>query len=125
MLVVISILMIAMSYVSGIAFSVIAKTKAQTEMVSLHNLVRKTGVMAFSSGTPMHLRLHKDTVTVSVGDNVVKSASFEMLRFHQQLVRFNRSGMPNKLALNVLVRGKKTPLDLETIFNRNLVLGNG
>ena len=117
LLVVITIMMSVIGLVGGGVVKSVQKTEAQTEVISLYSLIKKTGVKAFASGTSLTLLFSgSDVVFVSNGREEVKQV-FQHLQFSRQSIVFNRNGIPNHLKLVVSVRGLQKVLELQSLFH--------
>ena len=120
LLVVITIMMTVLGLVGGSVVSGVAKAEAQTEVISVYNLVKKTGVRSFTSGQGLALSFGGNGVTLtSAKDKVlISKINFEHLVFESQQIVFNRNGMPNIFFIEAQVRGKSRTLDFSMLFQR-------
>jgi prepilin-type N-terminal cleavage/methylation domain-containing protein len=119
LLVVIAIMMTVLGLVGGGVVSGVARAEAQTEVISVYNLVKKSGVRAFTSGQPLVLSLDQNQAKlIGSNDQLISSVNYEHLLFEPQQVTFNSNGLPNLFAIGVQVRGKSKTLDLSSLFRR-------
>jgi prepilin-type N-terminal cleavage/methylation domain-containing protein len=119
LLVVIAIMMTVLGLVGGGVVSGVARAEAQTEVISVYNLVKKSGVRAFTSGQPLVLSLDQNQAKlIYSNDQLISSVNYEHLLFEPQQVTFNSNGLPNLFAIGVQVRGKSKTLDLSSLFRR-------
>jgi|SaaInlLV_10m_DNA_1039704.scaffolds.fasta_scaffold20402_2 prepilin-type N-terminal cleavage/methylation domain-containing protein len=119
LLVVIAIMMTVLGLVGGGVVSGVARAEAQTEVISVYNLVKKSGVRAFTSGQPLVLSLDQNQAKlIGSNDQLISSVNYEHLLFEPQQVTFNSNGLPNLFAIGVQVRGKSQTLDLSSLFRR-------
>jgi prepilin-type N-terminal cleavage/methylation domain-containing protein len=119
LLVVIAIMMTVLGLVGGGVVSGVARAEAQTEVISVYNLVKKSGVRAFTSGQPLVLSLDQNQAKlIGSNDQLISSVNYEHLLFDTQQIIFNSNGLPNFFAIGVQVRGKSKTLDLSSLFRR-------
>ena len=119
LLVVIAIMMTVLGLVGGGVVSGVARTEAQTEVISVYNLVKKSGIRAFTAGQPLVLSLDQNQAKLmGSNDQLISSVNYEHLLFEPQQVTFNSNGLPNLFAIDVQVRGKSKTLDLSSLFRR-------
>ena len=120
LLVVIAIMMTVLGLVGGGVVTGVARAEAQTEVVSVYNLVKKTGVRAFTSGQTLVLSLDQNQAKlIDSHDKLVASVNYEHLLFDTQQIIFNSNGLPNFFAIGVQVRGKSKILDLSSLFRHS------
>lgn len=117
LLIVISIMMTMLSLVGGLNLQTFKKTEAQAELISFYSLVKKAGMLAFTSGGDVVMKLSENLVTVVVRGKMRSQKSFVYLSFESQKVFFNRSGLPNKFGLIINVNGREKSIDLGSMFN--------
>ena len=119
LLVVIAIMMTVLGLVGGGLVTGVARAEAQTEVISVYNLVKKSGIRAFTSGQPLVLSLDQNQAKLmGSNDQLISSVNYEHLLFEPQQVTFNSNGLPNLFAIDVQVRGKSKTLDLSSLFRR-------
>ncbi|MDB2486560.1 prepilin-type N-terminal cleavage/methylation domain-containing protein [Porticoccaceae bacterium] len=119
LLVVIAIMMTVLGLVGGGVVSGVSRAEAQTEVITVYNLVKKSGVRAFTSGQTLVLSLEQNQARLTASqDNVLSTVDFDHLQFEPQQIIFNRNGLPNLFAIEVQVRGKPRTLDLSSLFRR-------
>ena len=119
LLVVIAIMMTVLGLVVGGVVSGVARTEAQTEVISVYNLVKKSGIRAFTSGQTLVLSLDQNqTKLIDSNDNLVSLVHYEHLLFDRQQIIFNSNGLPNLFAIGIQVRGIPKTLDLSSLFSR-------
>ena len=119
LLVVIAIMMTVLGLVGGGVVTGVARAEAQTEVISVYNLVKKSGVRAFTSGQTLVLSFEQNQARlIASQDELISAVDFDHLLFKPQQIVFNRNGLPNVFAIDVQVRGKSKTLDLSELFRR-------
>lgn len=119
LLIVVSIMMTLLGLVGGSLTTGVGRAEAQTEVVSVYNLVKKTGVRAFTSGQTLVLSLDQNQAKlIDSNDNLVSSVHYAHLLFDRQQIIFNSNGLPNLFAIGIQVRGIPKTLDLSSLFSR-------
>lgn len=119
LLIVVSIMMTLLGLVGGSLTTGVGRAEAQTEVVSVYNLVKKTGVRAFTSGQTLVLSLDQNQAKlIDSNDNLVSLVHYEHLLFDRQQIIFNSNGLPNLFAIGIQVRGIPKTLDLSSLFSR-------
>jgi len=121
LLVVITIMMTVLGLVGGATLDSVDRARAQTEVISLYSLFKKSSVQAFASGRAINLSLEGAAVDISIEDGDRVQKQFEHLFFDDQTVSFNRNGLPDTLLVTVKVRGVPRELDLHAIFDNFVV----
>ena len=116
LLVVITIMTTLIGLIGGTMVETVGKAAAQSELISVYSLVKTAGVRAFSSGNSVTLKFYGSNVDILAGDKLLPRIAFEHLEFDEQIVRFNRNGMIDRLDLDMRVRGLGKTLDLRPIF---------
>ena len=124
LLVVISIMMTVLGLVGSATLNSVERAKAQSEVISLYGLLKKSGVQSFSTGSPITLVFEGPTVIIIIGIDSHSRKSFEHLMFKEQRLKFNRNGLPNKQHVSLLVRGVERELELYSVFD-NLISLDG
>ena len=118
LLVVITIMMVVLGFVGGGVFDSVDRARAQVELISIHSLIKKASVHAFSSGVGIRLKFESNkTLTLIDGGNLVEKR-YEYLYFPDQVLLFNRNGFTNSRAIDVTVRGIKKEIILVPILGR-------
>tara|TARA_B110000902_G_C14208511_1_gene550480 strand:+ start:23 stop:463 length:441 start_codon:yes stop_codon:yes gene_type:complete len=119
LMVVIAIMMTMLGLVGGGVIDGVARSQAQTEVVSVYSLIKKSGARAFSNGQTMVLSLNDNRAVLSTKSNLVLAdITFEYLHFDNQKIIFRRNGLPHRFDLYLSVRGKPRELDLGPLFKR-------
>jgi type II secretory pathway pseudopilin PulG len=121
LLVVITIMMTVLGLVGGATVESVDRARAQTELISLYSLFKKSSVRAFASGSSLDLRLEGAVVDILIEGRDPIQKQFEHLLFDDQVVSFNRNGLPDTLLVTVKVRGISRQLDLHSIFDNFVV----
>ena len=121
LLVVITIMTTLIGMVGGTMVESVEKAAAQTELISVYSLLKTAGVRAFSSGNSVTLKFYGSNVDILAGDEELPRIFFEHLEFDEQIVRFNRNGMIDRLDIDMRMRGLGKTLDLRPIFNNTLI----
>lgn len=116
LLVVMAIMVTVLAVVGGTTIESTARAKAQTEIIKVYSLVKKTSVKAFSSGSSIDLEFGENAVSVFVEKKLQSKMTFEHLHFDGQWVRVNRNGYSDAMQLIVRVRDIKRELDLRPLF---------
>ena len=117
LLVVVTIMMTVLGLVGGATVESVDRARAQTELISLYGLFKKSSVRAFASGRSIDLRLEGADVSILIEGRDPVQKQFEHLLFDDQIVSFNRNGLPDTLLVTVKVRGISRQLDLHAIFD--------
>ena len=118
LLVVITIMMVMLGFVGGGVIDSVDRARAQVELISIHSLIKKANVHAFSSGVGIRLKFESNkTLTLIDGGNLVEKR-YEYLYFPDQVLLFNRNGFTNSRAIDVTVRGIKKEIILVPILGR-------
>ena len=118
LLVVITIMMGVLGLIGSATLESIARPKAQTELISLHSLIKVASVRAFASGTGLILEFELNTVYLIVEGEIESQNRYEYLHFSDQILGFNRSGFPNLQSVRVRVRENDRSIDLLALLNR-------
>jgi type II secretory pathway pseudopilin PulG len=121
LLVVISVMMTVLGLVGGTVVDSIDRARAQTEVIIVYSLVKKTSASAFSSGAAIFLEFSESSAIVSTGDNEQEVYHFDYLDFDRLNMAFNRNGMPNKFVIPVKVRGIPRRLEVLSFFEASFV----
>jgi hypothetical protein len=107
--------------VGGTVVDSIDRARAQTEVIIVYSLVKKTSASAFSSGAAILLEFSESSAIVSTGDNEQEVYHFDYLDFDRLNMAFNRNGMPNKFVIPVKVRGIPRRLEVLSFFEASFV----
>ena len=119
LLIVVSIMMTVLGLVGGAVINGAARAEAQTEVISVYNLVKKAGVRAFTSGQGLAIVFEDDSAKLLSASGETKyQLTFDYLYFKPQKVNLNENGLPDTFSVDVLVNGKAKSLDLERLFQR-------
>tara|TARA_B110000208_G_C11556951_1_gene353844 strand:- start:191 stop:631 length:441 start_codon:yes stop_codon:yes gene_type:complete len=121
LLVVISVMMTVLGLVGGTVVDSIDRARAQTEVIFVYSLVKKTSASAFSSGNAILLEFSKSRIVVSTEDGGQEIYHFDYLDFDRLNMAINRNGMPNKFFIPVRVRGIPRSLDVRSFFEASFV----
>lgn len=124
LLVVITIMMTVLGLVGGATIDSVDRAGAQSEVISLYSLFKKSSVKAFASGSSIDLRFEGTVVHISIQGGDQGQKQFKHLTFDDQIVSFNRNGLPNTLLISVKVRGVLRQLDLHSVFDNFVVSDN-
>tara|TARA_B110000285_G_C14873877_1_gene490539 strand:- start:244 stop:684 length:441 start_codon:yes stop_codon:yes gene_type:complete len=124
LLVVMTIMISALALVGGMTIGSVARAQAQIEVISLYSLVKKSSVKAFSSGRSVILSFASSNIDIRVDGRASVIKKFNHLTFDDQVIHFNRNGLPDSLVVLIAVGGKKRSLDLVPLFD-NFVLDDG
>jgi len=114
-------MMTVLGLVGGATVESVDRARAQTELISLYGLFKKSSVRAFASGSSLDLRLEGAVVDILIEGRDPIQKQFEHLLFDGQVVSFNRNGLPDTLLVTVKVRGISRQLDLHSIFDNFVV----
>lgn len=117
LLVVITIMSTVLGLVGNATLTSIERASAQSEVISVYSLLKKSGVQSFTTGSPVTLVFEGSNVNIMTGSDSHSQKSFEHLIFDDQRLNFNRNGLPNKLTVTLLVRGVERELDLHSLFD--------
>jgi prepilin-type N-terminal cleavage/methylation domain-containing protein len=118
LLIVLTIMMTMLGLVGGNVVESVERTRAQAEVVSLFELLKKCGVIAFASGQPLSVVLDGNRVTLKTAStDRTREVSYEYLDFEEQKITFYRNGLPDTMKLNASVKGIPRTLDFVEIFD--------
>lgn len=118
LLVVMTLMMTLLGLVGSGTVNGVARAQAQTEVITVYALIKKTGVRAFASGRTLEMMFDADAVTLTHKGRILHGVSFKHLFFAPQKITINRNGYPNKVSLTVDVRGVTKNLELSGIFSQ-------
>jgi hypothetical protein len=110
--------MTALTIVGGLTIETVEKANAQSEIVSIYSAVKKSSVLAFSTGRIVVLSFEDQRLEISVGGAVYQANDFDQLYFESQTITFSKNGVPNIKSLRVKARDIERRLDLRALFNR-------
>ena len=118
LLLVMAIMMTLLGLVGGNVIESVQRTRAQAEVVSFLELLKKCGVTAFASGQSLSVVLDGNRVTIEPSPTgQVHEVVYEHLDFEVHQMTFFRNGLPDTVNLSVDVDGKPRQLDLAETFD--------
>ena len=118
LLIVLTIMMTLLGLVGGNVIESVQRTRAQAEVVSFLELLKKCGVTAFASGQSLSLALDGNRITIEPSSTgQVREVIYEHLDFEVRQMTFFRNGLPDTVNLSVHVNGKPRELDFAEIFD--------
>lgn len=118
LLIVLTIMMTLLGLVGGSVIESVQRTRAQAEVVSFLELLKKCGVTAFASGQSLSLALDGNRITIEPSSTgQVREVIYEHLDFEVRQMTFFRNGLPNTVNVSVHVNGKPRELDFAEIFD--------
>ena len=117
LLIVLSIMMTLLGLVGGNVIESVERTRAQAEVVSFFELLKKCGVSAFASGQSLSIVLDGNRVTIEPSTGQVREVIYEYLDFEDYQMTFFRNGLPDTVNLMVNVSGKPGQLDFAETFD--------
>lgn len=118
LLIVLTIMMTLLGFVGGNVIKSVERTRAQAEVVSLFELLKKCGVVAFASGQPLSLLFDGNKITIKKAlSDRPSEVSYEYLDFEEQKVTFYRNGLPDTITVSANVRDIPRTLDFAEIFD--------
>jgi type II secretory pathway pseudopilin PulG len=117
LLVVVTIMMTALSIVGGLTIDSVRKASAQREVVAVYSILKKSSVMAFSTGRLVKLDFAEQQLEISTEGTVYEVREFDHLYFRSTTVIFNKNGVPNVMNLEVKAGNLVKVLDLRVFFN--------
>ena len=118
LLIVLSIMMTLLGLVGGNVIESVERTRAQAEVVSFFELLKKCGVTAFASGQSLSVVLDGNRVTIEPSSTgQVREVIYEYLDFEDHQMTFFRNGLPDTVNLTVNVSGKPRQLDFAETFD--------
>jgi len=125
LLVVVTIMMTVLGLVGGVTIESVRKASAQTEVISIYSIIKKSSVKAFTFGSSLEMSVSGDRLKILLGENIYAETQFDHLQFDPQKITFSRNGMPDTFSLSVRVRGLDKKLDLLPLFdNPTIASGN-
>ena len=119
LLVVISIIAGLVTLLGGLTNNFLQKAQAQTELVGFSNMIKKTSVRAFASGTSLALSLDKNRAQLYKNRKIMAEKFFDHISFSEQEIIFNRNGYPDVSSVSIGIRDKSRELAL-----RPLIMGS-
>ena len=119
LLIVVVIMMLGLALVGGYAIDAIDKAEARSEVVSLQSMLRKAGVIAFSSGSDVTLEFSGNLISSRSQHNHSSEKLFRHLSFGDQEVVFNKNGVPNIHVLSYTSRGFEREQILQALFEKD------
>ena len=118
LLIVLTIMMTLLGLVGGSVIESVQRTRAQAEVVSFLELLKKCGVTAFASGQSLSLALDGNRITIEPSSTgQVREVIYEHLDFEVRQMTFFRNGLPNTVNVSVHVNGKPRELDFAEMFD--------
>jgi prepilin-type N-terminal cleavage/methylation domain-containing protein len=118
LLLVLAIMMTLLGLVGGNVIESVQRTRAQAEVVSFLELLKKCGVAAFASGQSLSVALDGKRVTIEPSPTgQVNEVVYEYLDFEVHQITFFRNGLPDTVNLSVDVGGKPRQLDFAEMFD--------
>ena len=118
LLIVLTIMMTLLGLVGGNVIESVQRTRAQAEVVSFLELLKKCGVTAFASGQSLSLALDGNRITIEPSSTgQVREVIYEHLDFEVRQMTFFRNGLPNTVNVSVHVNGKPRELEFAEIFD--------
>ena len=118
LLLVMAIMMTLLGLVGGNVIESVQRTRAQAEVVSFLELLKKCGVAAFASSQSLSVALDGKRVTIeSSPTGQVNEVVYEYLDFEVHQITFFRNGLPDTVNLSVDVDGKRRQLDFAETFD--------
>ena len=118
LLVVIVIMMSVLGMVGGASINSVKRAEAQSEVIGVYGLIKKSSVMAFASGASLKLAFLEDRLHIQ-GHSIDTSYNFQYLMFEPQQLNLSRNGWPSKSELKVKVLDTDRILDLKPILREN------
>lgn len=116
LLVVMTIMLTMLGLVSGATIRSLERAEAQTEVISVYSLIKRSSIRAFSSGNAVFLKFLGSDVDIYLGGKQRSQLTFEHLQFEDQSIAFNRNGMADQLDIQLNVGGVAKTLDLRPLF---------
>ena len=118
LLIVLMIMMTLLGLVGGNVIESVQRTRAQAEVVSFLELLKKCGVTAFASGQSLSLALDGNRITIEpASTGQVHEVIYEHLDFEVHQMTFFRNGLPDTDNVSVNVDGKSRRLDFVETFD--------
>ncbi|CAI8296717.1 MAG: Uncharacterised protein [Porticoccaceae bacterium UBA1117] len=115
LMIVITIMMTLLSLVGSSALESIERAKAQTEIIELYSLVKKSSVHSFASGRSVALVFKGRQININIEGDVPSEKIFNHLSFDSQVVSFNRNGLPDKVSISLDNRGIRRRLIIASL----------
>ena len=118
LLLVLAIMMTLLGLVGGNVIESVQRTRAQAEVVSFLELLKKCGVAAFASGQSLSVVLDGNRLSIEPSHaGQVHDVVYEHLDFEAHRITFFRNGLPDTVNLSVDVDGKPRQLDFAETFD--------
>ena len=118
LLLVLVIMMTLLGLVGGNVIESVQRTRAQAEVVSFLELLKKCSVVAFASGQSLSVVLDGNRLFIEPSPaGQVHDVVYEHLDFEAHRITFFRNGLPDTVNLSVDVDGKPRQLDFAETFD--------
>ena len=118
LLLVLAIMMTLLGLVGGNVIESVQRTRAQAEVVSILELLKKCSVAAFASGQSLSVVLDGNRLSIEPSPaGQVHDVVYEHLDFEAHRITFFRNGLPDTVNLSVDVDGKPRQLDFAETFD--------
>lgn len=118
LLLVLAIMMTLLGLVGGNVIESVQRTRAQAEVVSFLELLKKCSVAAFASGQSLSVVLDGNRLSIEPSPaGQVHDVVYEHLDFEAHRITFFRNGLPDTVNLSVDVDGKPRQLDFAETFD--------
>ena len=112
LLVVCTIMMLSIGLVGGATVKSVERTQAQTELIELYAILKKSGVTSFVTGKTATLATKGQSVSLSVGSDLRFRREFEYLVFDEESIQFDRNGFSGSQSIEISVRGTPKLIDM-------------
>lgn len=113
LLVVMTITMVAIGLVGGLAVDGYTKFQAKSELMKLERLVVQANTQSFAVERVLRLAINGQEAELTIDDRRLFFKTFEFIRFPNEVITFNKMGFPNKNSITVDVLGKAKRISLE------------
>ena len=111
-------MMTLLGLVGGNVIESVQRTRAQAEVVSFLELLKKCSVAAFASGQSLSVVLDGNRLSIEPSPaGQVHDVVYEHLDFEAHRITFFRNGLPDTVNLSVDVDGKPRQLDFAETFD--------
>ena len=119
LLIVVVIMMLGLALVGGYAADALDKAEARSEVISLQSMLKKAGIIAFSSGSDVTLEFSGNRVLSRSQYNHNSEKLFNHLSFGDTEVIFNKNGIPNIHVFSYSSRGFEREQILQALFEKD------
>ena len=121
LLIVLVIMMTLVTVIGSLGLKTLTKAKAQTEFISVCNLIKRASISAFARGGNVKVIFSGTRSTVFLDDKLSNQNIFSHLYFEPQTLLFNRNGVANSPQMTVNIAGVQRVVDLAPMLAHSAI----